>query len=661
VTTGEGQTADRSSSRKRYSLLLLSWRDRARGQISQISASGVITAVLVLAITWVSWHSVNFVGIVGLDSSWQAGIEMATHQGLSFGREVVFTYGPLGFLSDQPSTWFSSLGVLGFLYLLFERIAVSAALFLGARQAFGRSVWGTAAAALLAALVASLIGDFAETGVLMVVAAWALRSRVEGRRAQVLAALLGAATAVELMNKISVGVAFLLMTTVLLIALPQRRWSVVLTGGGTAVVVFIVLWLVLGQPITAIPDYVRASIEISGGYTPAMSADEPGADWIYLVYFALLAAGLWVAWDSTEGGPRRQRIGLMLVWLLFWFFGFKEAVVRDHYALFVEGLLIAWLGFGRAPGQRLRDSWFRAAAGTTVLTGALLALQGSSLTRALDPGAAVSAAVDNIHTAFSPALRGRAINTARIQIQAGEGIDPTTLGLLRGHTVSVFPNESAAAWAYRLRWDPIPVLQSYSAYTPWLDRLDANFLASARAPQRILIAYAGTSPSQSVDDRILGFDEPETTRELLCRYRPIHTTARWAVLALGPSRCSTTQRLVATFQVGWGQAVPVPPPPTAHAMVIARISGAAPHGLESLWSFLFKPGRRYIILGSTEYRFVSANEADGLVVRSGPGFDYPKPFDLVPQSADLGVAKVGESLGGRPITIRFYVETYTGP
>jgi hypothetical protein len=336
-------------------------------------------------------------------------------------------------------------------------------------------------------------------------------------------------------------------------------------------------------------------------------------------------------------------------------------VVRDHYTLFIEGLLIAWLGFGPAPGMRLRDSWFRAAAGITVLICALLALGGTSLTRALGPGAAVSAAVNNVNTAFSPTLRGRAIDAARVQIQAAEGIDAATLALLRGHTVSVFPNEVAAAWAYRLRWDPIPVLQTYSAYTPWLDRLDANFLASTRAPQRILIAWAGTYPSQSIDGRILGFDEPETTRELLCRYRPIHTTARWAVLALGANRCSTTERLVSTFQVSWGQAVPVPPPPTSHSLVIARISGAAPHGVESLRSFLFKPGRRYIIVGGQDYRFVSANQADGLAVRSGPGFDFPKPFDLVPQTPDLGVLKVGQSTQGRPITIRFYVESYTGP
>ena len=35
----------------------------------------------------------------GVDASWNAGLAMAVEQGLHFGRDVVFTYGPLGFLS----------------------------------------------------------------------------------------------------------------------------------------------------------------------------------------------------------------------------------------------------------------------------------------------------------------------------------------------------------------------------------------------------------------------------------------------------------------------------------------------------------------------------------------------------------------------------------
>lgn len=44
---------------------------------------------------WVSFETPG----PGVDPSWNAGLAMAVDQGLRFGKEVVYTYGPLGFLN----------------------------------------------------------------------------------------------------------------------------------------------------------------------------------------------------------------------------------------------------------------------------------------------------------------------------------------------------------------------------------------------------------------------------------------------------------------------------------------------------------------------------------------------------------------------------------
>ena len=49
-------------------------------------------------------------------------------------------------------------------------------------------------------------------------------------------------------------------------------------------------------------------------------------------------------------------------------------------------------------------------------------------------------------------------------------------------SIAVLPLETSMIWRFRLRWSQPPVLQRYSAYTPGLDRIDASFLASKRAP-----------------------------------------------------------------------------------------------------------------------------------------------------------------------------------
>ena len=65
---------------------------------------------------------------------------------------------------------------------------------------------------------------------------------------------------------------------------------------------------------------------------------------------------------------------------------------------------------------------------------------------------------------------------------------PAIVDALNGHCVDVDPVEIAVIWAYpQWRWCPVGVMQSYAAYTPSLDRLDAAGFANARTgPDRVL-------------------------------------------------------------------------------------------------------------------------------------------------------------------------------
>ena len=53
----------------------------------------------------------------GIDPSWKISINMAIHQGLTFGKDWVFTYGPLGFLCTRLPTFIGITPLL--LYDLF--------------------------------------------------------------------------------------------------------------------------------------------------------------------------------------------------------------------------------------------------------------------------------------------------------------------------------------------------------------------------------------------------------------------------------------------------------------------------------------------------------------------------------------------------------------
>ncbi len=60
---------------------------------------GIIKAALLLAIIlWIVMPSGPYRGLPGLDGSWVFGLNMGHFSRMNFGRDIVFTYGPLGYL-----------------------------------------------------------------------------------------------------------------------------------------------------------------------------------------------------------------------------------------------------------------------------------------------------------------------------------------------------------------------------------------------------------------------------------------------------------------------------------------------------------------------------------------------------------------------------------
>ncbi|MBV9838067.1 MAG: hypothetical protein JO156_08110, partial [Solirubrobacterales bacterium] len=555
----------------------------------------------------------------------------------------VFTYGPLGFLSVNP-LWFFHLGELSFAYLVVVRVGLAAALLAGARRTFGGL-----AAFVLAALVAAVDEQLPELTIALIVTVLLATSPVRRRRSLIVLGALGAFAALEVLNKVSYGVGIGAMAAVLALTLPGRRRDYLVAAAAGFVVAFALLWAALGQDFAALPDFIRNSAQIVGGYAAAMSSDvAPGYGWQYTAAFFALALGVWGAWHCTAGGGRRQRLGVVLLWVAFWFFAFKESFVRwdlPHSTVFFGAVLGGFLAFGWRRPQRLA-----ALLGTAALMLIALVTQGQSLTGDLDPTRNLSSAFDQLRAVVSPSRRGALAAAGRALIKSTEPIDATSLSLVAGHTVSVYPQEIALIWAYGLRWRPIPVLQSYVAYTSALDHLDASFLNSSAAPQRILM-----QPPIDIDFRVPSFDQPLTSRTILCRYRVLHATTTNAVLADGSNRCSTAAPLE-TVRADWGQAVAVPPPPTGHSLVSVRVEGLGVGGFERLKALFWKPAMRLVSLnGKTPNRLVGATAGDGLPLRASPGVDLPAPFGIVPGATTIAVAKGGlMPHGGHQLTYRFF-------
>ena len=143
---------------------------------------------------------------------------MALHTGIGFGNHLIFTYGPLGFLS-VPTFWYSDTGTIALLYTVLLRVALAAAIFAGARRSYG-----TLVGALLALLVvgASGIGfeeEFPTLGLeavpFLIFAVWVVDRVNDPRHLLAFMALGGVIAGVELLNKLSVGVNIAVLTVIM--------------------------------------------------------------------------------------------------------------------------------------------------------------------------------------------------------------------------------------------------------------------------------------------------------------------------------------------------------------------------------------------------------------------------------------------------------------
>ena len=90
-------------------------------------------------------------------------------------------------------------------------------------------------------------------------------------------------------------------------------------------------------------------------------------------------------------------------------------------------------------------------------------------------------------------------------------------------TIDFFPWELTYVAPNKLNWKPRPNLQS-GAYTPWLDKNNASFIASKNAPQFYL--WEMEKPNGGVDcfdERYLLNDEPYTIFALFTNYKMVYS------------------------------------------------------------------------------------------------------------------------------------------
>jgi hypothetical protein len=583
----------------------------------------------------------------GFDASGAAALHLAHSLGLEFGSELIFHYGPLGFLND-PVLVYGPTSALAFVYAAAVQLALTASVLLFALRKYGllaavAITWVVAAIAPEAVAPAELVPF-----IVFLLCMAAIQGFVRPRFQRRLVVLGGLVAGAHLLVKLDTGVAMLAVLAVCSWALPPGRWRSELLLAGSFLLGAAAGWLAAGGGADAIGDFLRASRELVSGYADA-TAIEKSHKWDYPAAVVLAALVTVVVVRSVKP-PQRAVFGLAIG--VFAFLQFKHAFVHHDpfhaHAFFLAAVVVPlalWWPERRWSRLGLATSGVALVVLLASIVGLGPLLKSTDGVRAFrDPVSAVSDGARQALTLASGKRRREEMDEARRRIRREYPLSPAVRGMLAGHSVHVEPWEVTVAWAYGLDWRPVPVFQPYNAWSDYVDDLSADHLRARRAPERIL----RLEPPVDLDDRNPDFESPAYVAAMLCHYRPLHTAARTQVLERVGSRCGAPRRI--------GSA-------TARAARPVRVPGAGPRDLvyatidipkrlvDRVRDLAFKPlpVPRILIDGRERYRLVAGTAVNPLVMRVPSVAGFAPDFESRPHTRKFTL----ENVPGTP-RVEFY-------
>jgi hypothetical protein len=570
----------------------------------RVRALPIVVLVILLFGVWLATITAVRPPTFALDGDWQNGVSWAALTGKQFGKSIDFTYGPWGYL-DEPTLLSGRQFDLAAVATVVSGIFFALVAWRLARRWLPRLASALVVTLVVIPAMTSAAGFSSRVLLLSVMCAvgLSLGSIAAGWQRPILV-VLAIVAGLALLSKFSNGT--LAIATVVLIA-------ALCTGGGflrRAVTTVITLaisltsvslfWLFAGQNPGNLVPWFSASLQLTSGYAEAMSTEDRSLLEQYGVLLVLVV--ILVIQAAMRRGSSRIILLIFVAWAFFVALrlGFTRHDLEHTPQAFML-LLVVGLGLGVT-----RQLWL-SLVGVFVSTVAVLT-SGTSYLELVNPVTAALNTRSAVAAMVSPAYRTGILDSARQTGAAQYQVPASVVSALRGKTVHIDPIDSNVAWVYSMNWDPVPVFQSYSAYTPALDSIDASYLTSASGPRAVL-----RSTLNAIDSRNAMWESPLYMQSLVCDFVPKITSTSWQLLERTEDRCGSAA-VLSRVNFAPGQKLLVPAAPGAGYMIVARFT-VTNSPLNWLATEVFKPVSKVIVTSNQgDFRLPRAHAGGPLIL-----------------------------------------------
>ena len=563
-----------------------------------------------------------------LDPSWRAGLAIARDEGLKFGDQIDFTYGPWGWL-DVNVIVSRAFAVGPMLFGL-----LSAAFFVGVMWTIlcMRLSRTSALFLLFPAVALSMYLSFDEILLAaMFGAALIVVQRFADDRPPPVwwVPAMGSLAALMLMVKFSTGVfavAVVACVSLLWWRSPRRLAAI-------AAVMFISIpawWYLSEFSFEHFWQWFASATSISLGYSGSMekSMFQP-LNYVMFLGLVGLIIVLAVRWIRAHPSRRTAATVLCLLLILSVLVSVKMAFVREEQlrvaSIFTMLIVVvAWL----VPPTLTLTRRLLLPLIPAVMAIVIFLAPGPwhhSALEIADVTVGARAWWHNVELVVSPSVFDAEVEEARSRNASVVRLSDGMVETLRSDSIQIDPWQTSLAWTYGLRWSPVPVFQTYVVATNGIDRVNTDALDSRTADQRILIDAARDFV---VDDRLALWSSPRYQLALTCRFHLVEKSGVWELWAkTDVDRCGETTE-VSTQRVTAGHAVAIPAPQKGF-LTIARYTPDRSI-LDRALSVVFKPlHQTSLTMSGTRIQAPSGLSGAPLLVSCPPAPKLTERYDAV--------------------------------
>jgi ABC-type cobalamin transport system permease subunit len=548
----------------------------------------------------------------GIDNSWRIALELAKAKGLIFGKDIIYTYGPLGSLTQRFAITSSPFQF--FVFDLFFFINVGILFFLLLPKPL--KLYQLFIHFLVFFFVSSMYGEWVHFLLFYSSIFLGIRFlQVKNHWLLAYSILVGIITFFVKANYGIIGLGFVAMLTIYSFFTKRLTLTEFLLYIISSAVISWLLALILK---TDLLQYFYSSIKVIGGYNEAQSLFPESR--LRLVIVAYLIWGLLVSLGGVyaiRNLIQNRKLSLPLFDNLFiWSSSIVIAFILIKYA-FVradDGHITAFVKLANLPLLLL--PFFATNQLFKIGGWVLITLNIVSYLVFYQPmfGKVTFSIPDNLRTKtyIFPEYVQDIFSKPAYKPKTSYPAD--VLSTIGNKSVDIIPNEVSEIYFNRLNYNPRPTLQSYQAYNKYLDEKNREKYLSPTAPDYVVYGV------ESTDNKYAWGDETQTLLALLQRYKPVKIWNNRLLLEKQPVTKTLKPIKTETVKLRFGQDYNIPVDTSVNTIRVLKIKTSGTW-FGKLLNLFFQPSHFALTITTKDGKKASYNSVSillekGLIINS---------------------------------------------